>query len=89
MSGSFVTDNNDCNGASLAIVASTDCLVPMASILYLTQLPVDYLIKVQIRAHNAKGWGAFSELNTGTATVETLPSTMNAPTFDLNQTTNN
>ena len=36
MSGSFVTDNNDCNGASPTIVAATDCLVPMTSILYLT-----------------------------------------------------
>lgn len=46
----------------------------------LTGLTVDSLIKVKVRALNAKGWGAFSELNTAGALVETKPAVMSAPT---------
>jgi hypothetical protein len=84
----FEKDNTDCNGADATIVLNTECYVPMTSILTLTQLPVDYLIRVKVRAHNAKGWGDYSELNTGAATIETLPARMSAPTFDISLTSN-
>lgn len=49
---------------------------------------------MKIRAHNSKGWGDFSELNTensnvNPALIETVPSKMNTPTFDLSQSNNN
>ena len=60
----------------------------MSRIITITQLPVDTLIQVRVRAHNSKGWGDYSELNTLGATIETLPGTMTAPTFDLSLSSN-
>jgi len=44
----------------------------MTSIISLTGQTVDQLVRVKVRAHNANGWGTYSELNTVGATIETL-----------------
>ena len=46
----------------------------MTSILSATSLATDVVIQVRVAAHNADGWGDFSELNTAGATIETTPS---------------
>lgn len=60
----------------------------MTTVISITQLSVDTLIQVRVRASNSKGWGAYSELNTDGATIETLPLAMLAPTFDLSLSSN-
>ncbi|CDW74138.1 pa14 multi-domain protein [Stylonychia lemnae] len=86
--GSFVEDTTNCNGAIAAIRDATVCFIPMTSIITLTLLTRDQLIQVKVRAHNIKGWGDFSELNTGTAYVETTAIAPVAPTFDLSLSAN-
>jgi hypothetical protein len=39
-----------------------------------------YLVTVEIRAHNAIGWGAYSSANSIGALVQTVPSQMSIPT---------
>jgi cellulose 1,4-beta-cellobiosidase len=46
-----------------------------------TSLTVNSLIKCQVRALNGKGYGAYSELNSAGATIETIPAVMSAPTI--------
>lgn len=55
----------------------------MPTIISSTSWPVDTLIKVKARAHNGNGWGVYSELNTAGATIETVPTQMAAPVFEL------
>jgi hypothetical protein len=55
----------------------------MTSIISLTSHPVDTIIKVKIRAQNLNGWGDYSEINLSGALIETLPSTLNTPTFNM------
>jgi hypothetical protein len=54
----------------------------MDSIVSKTGLAVDSIVRVKVRAQNKNGWGGYSELNTGTATIETLPTQMAAPVFE-------
>lgn len=45
----------------------------MTTLITMTQFPVDTLIRVRVRAHNAKGWSDYSELNIQSARIETVP----------------
>ena len=45
------------------------------------------LIKAIYAAHNANGWGPFSDPNTAGAVLETVPNKMAAPTRDPSTTT--
>ena len=85
--GAFVTA---CDGTDAAIIAALACSVPMVQVAALTGLAVDSLLRARVRAHNANGWGAASELNAAGATLESLPEQMAAPalviaTSDLTQ----
>jgi hypothetical protein len=60
----------------------------MTRVIAITSKLVDTLIRVKVRAHNDKGWGDYSELNTNGATIETLPGVMNSVTFDLSLSSN-
>jgi hypothetical protein len=51
------------------LVAATKCTVNTAAVKTLTSLAVDSLIRVKVRARNAKGWGAYSELNSAGALI--------------------
>jgi hypothetical protein len=68
--GTYVEDTTTCGAAE---AADRTCSIPMTTAISLTGLSVDSLIQVKVRAHNANGWGAYSELNTAGATIETLP----------------
>lgn len=71
--GTFTTETTYCDGTVASIITNKECNVRMATILSLTSHPVDTLIRVKIRAHNAKGWGDYSEMNIVGATIETTP----------------
>jgi hypothetical protein len=60
----------------------------MTEIISLTGLSRDATIRVKIRAINAIGTGAYSELNTEGASIETVPTGSTTVSFDLTQTTN-
>ncbi len=60
----------------------------MSEIISLTGLSRDQTIRVKVRAINAIGNGAYSELNTEGATIETVPTGSTTVSFDLTQTTN-
>jgi hypothetical protein len=78
--GTYAEDTATCGAAD---AADRSCAIPMPTVLTLTGLAVDQLIRAKVRAHNANGWGAYSELNTVGATTETLPTQLAAPTFDV------
>lgn len=88
-SGGTYASTSACDGLDAAVISSRQCLVPMTTILSLTSLAVDTTIQVRIRARNANGWGDYSELNTGGATIETVPLQMPAPTFVAASSNNN
>ena len=60
----------------------------MNTIRDLTLLPRDSLIRVKVRAYNARGTGQFSELNTAGATIETVPTNLMVVTIDVPSTSN-
>lgn len=60
----------------------------MSTIRSVTGLAVDRVIQVRVQAHNADGWGEWSEINTSGATIETPPLLMDPITFDASATTN-
>lgn len=60
----------------------------MSTIRTITSLTVDRVIQVRVAAHNADGWGEFSEINTSGATIETLPLVMDPLSFDASATSN-
>jgi len=51
------------------VVTSKTCTVNDLDVKTLTGLAVDTLIRVKVRAYNAKGWGAYSELNSAGALI--------------------
>jgi predicted phage tail protein len=54
----------------------------------LTLRPRDSLIRVKVRAFNAKGSGEFSEVNTAGATIETEPTNLSVVSIDVPSTSN-
>lgn len=86
--GAYVTELTHCNGATTGIVAAQTCTVPMSLIRTLTLLPRDSLIRVKVRAYNAKGTGQYSEINTAGATVETEPTNLSVVTINAAATSN-
>jgi hypothetical protein len=60
----------------------------MSLIRTLTLLPRDSLIRVKVRAYNAKGTGQYSEINTAGATVETEPTNLSVVTINAAATSN-
>lgn len=86
--GDYVTELTNCNGADTTIVSTRTCSVPMSTIRTLTVLPRDSLIRVKVRAYNAKGTGQYSEINTAGATVETEPTNLSVVTIDVPSTSN-
>jgi hypothetical protein len=83
--GTYVEDTTNCGAAE---AADLSCAIPMTSIISLTGLAVDELIRAKVRAHNTNGWGAYSELNTAGATIETLPNQLSAPVADISASSN-
>ena len=82
----FVEDLVNCDGSDNIIVNAMSCSVPMLDLQ--SDLGVDELIQVKLRAHNSQGWGEYSELNVAGQVVETLPLTIGAVTIDPLEVTN-
>ena len=88
----FAHELTRCDGSLASVVSSRKCSVPMATIRTLTALPRDSLIRVKVRAFNAKGTGQFSEVNTAlptSATIETEPTNLSVVSIDVPSTYNN
>jgi predicted phage tail protein len=60
----------------------------MSTLRTLTSRPRDSLIRVKVRAFNAKGSGEFSEVNTAGATIETEPTNLSVVSIDVPSTSN-
>lgn len=88
--GDFVTELTQCNGDGTVptVVSARTCTVPMATIRTLTSLPRDSLIRVKVRAFNAKGSGQYSEVNTLGASIETEPTNLSVVSIDVPSTYN-
>lgn len=86
--GDYEMELTACDGSDATIVSNRYCVVPMSTIRDLTLLPRDSLIRVKVRAYNARGTGQFSELNTEGATIETVPTNLMVVTIDVPSTTN-
>ncbi len=87
--GTYVTDSS-CNPSSAlsSQFTSRTCLISMSTIRTITGQTVDQLIRVRVRAHNSRGWGSYSEINTSGATIETEPLVMSGLGHDLTAMTN-
>lgn len=80
-----------CNGAANAtIISGLACQVSMTHLRTLTGLPRDSRIRAIVRATNARGDGAYSEVNTDPlgATIEEEPSNLSVVSIDVPSTTN-
>lgn len=86
--GDFALELTRCDGTLSTVVSARKCSVPMSTVRTLTALPRDSLIRVKVRAFNAKGSGLFSEVNTEGATVETEPTNLSVVTIDVPSTYN-
>lgn len=86
--GTYVRSTSECAGTDSTTLDSTSCTVSMSEIISITGLSRDSVIRVKVRAINAIGSGAYSELNTEGATIETVPTGSTTVSFDLSLTTN-
>lgn len=86
--GDFAHELTRCDGADTTVVSARTCSVPMATLRTLTARPRDSLIRVKIRAFNAKGSGDYSEVNTAGATIETEPTNLSVVSIDVPSTSN-
>lgn len=86
--GDFAKELTRCDGTDATVVSARKCSVPMATLRTLTARPRDSLIRVKVRAFNAKGSGAFSEVNTAGATIETEPTNLSVVSIDVPSTSN-
>jgi hypothetical protein len=86
--GDFAHELTRCDGTLASVVSGRKCSVPMSTIRTLTARPRDSLIRVKVRAFNAKGSGLFSEVNTAGATVETEPTNLSVVSIDVPSTYN-
>lgn len=87
--GDFAAELTRCDGTNTTVVSNRKCSVPMSTLRTLTARPRDSLIRVKVRAFNAKGSGLFSEVNTFGATIETEPTNLSVVTIDVPSTYNN
>jgi len=53
----------NCDGTDGTVISNTECFIPMVEIPALTSLATDELIQAVVRAKNANGWGAYSQVN--------------------------
>ena len=86
--GDFAHELTRCDGALASVVSARKCSVPMSTLRTLTARPRDSLIRVSVRAFNAKGSGEFSEVNTAGATIETEPTNLSVVSIDVPSTSN-
>lgn len=86
--GTYVQSTSECPGNTADTLTYTSCNVSMTEIISVTGLSRDTVIRVKVRATNAIGSGAYSELNTEGATIETVPTGSTTVSFDLTQTSN-
>lgn len=70
------------NANSASLLTTRICEVAMADLMTGSyNLAFDALVKARVRAHNSRGWGAYSNANTAGAKVRTVPSQMATPTI--------
>ena len=86
--GDFAHELTRCDGTVSTVVSSRSCSVPMTTLRTLTSRPRGSLIRVKIRAFNAKGSGDYSEVNTAGATIETEPTNLSVVSIDVPSTSN-
>jgi len=71
-----------CNGSDPTVIANLNCTVDMLGLKAATGLSVDNLIRVKVRAMNAKGWGPYSQFNSAGPTIQFYPGKMAPVTND-------
>lgn len=86
--GDFAHELTRCDGTVASVVSARKCSVPMTTLRTLTARPRDSLIRVKVRAFNAKGSGEYSEVNTAGATIETEPTNLSTVSIDVPSTSN-
>jgi hypothetical protein len=86
--GAFAHELTRCDGNNSAVIEFRKCSVPMTTLRTLTLRPRDSLIRVKVRAFNAKGSGLYSEVNTAGATIETEPTNLSVVSIDVPSTSN-
>ena len=73
----------NCDGSNQIIFIRKNCEVPVSVFVstgYSFRLEAGDLVVVKVAAHNLNGWGAFSDVNTVGAIIETAPGLMSEPT---------
>lgn len=80
---SYVTDLTYCSGSDPLVLT---CSFPINTLLTTYGFLRGDLVQARVRAKNSKGFGGYSTLNTVGATVQTVPTFMNAPSKALTST---
>ena len=81
----YVEDLTYCNGANAVTFSRLYCEVPVSLFsdpAYLFKLQAGFEIKAIVAAHNANGWGPYSNPSTFGSTLKAIPDKMNLPTRD-------
>jgi hypothetical protein len=79
----FAEDPTDCDGSSLGTVTNLYCDVPSSSLLAAPyNLTQGMLVAAIVRAHNANGWGSYSQVNIAGATIQVAPLAVSTLTYD-------
>jgi hypothetical protein len=86
--GAYLEDLAHCDASTAAVMAELACRIPVATLVAAPySLPAGALVVAQVQAHNARGWGANSDPNSGGAVIITVPLQMAAPVRDSSATT--
>ena len=81
--GSYVSDSSCAPSSTVsAQFIARQCSIPMTTIISITGLTLDSLIRVRVAAHNVEGWGLNSDINTSGATIETTPEVISSLDYD-------
>ena len=75
----FVEDTTQCDGSSSTVMSALSCSFPLTYLISTYSYSLGDLVKFQVRAHNADGWGSISSPNQAGATVVAVPVQMDAP----------
>jgi len=79
--GTYTEEPISCDGSDSGIFGDSECFVPMTTLRAApySLITIGTLVEVKVQAMNGNGWSTLSSANTVGATIETEPTTMNAP----------
>ena len=72
-SDSYIEDLSYCDGSVQEVIDGLSCQFPQLYLGSTYGYTVGSLLQVRVRAFNVNGWGEYSQLNTGGAIIQNVP----------------